>query len=136
MVNIATGTVEDLRAARREEYGKYVAAEEIYIDGVLAFGIGFPVPVSHTEEYPQLLEPDAEGKLPVITAGEYLKAQEEKAQAAEAAAVAEPPSAAGARTAWVRYARAQGAPETDLAAVKDGGLGRNELAEKYGAEGN
>lgn len=136
MVNIATGTAEDMRTARRAEYAKYVAAEEIYIDGVLAFGIGYPVPISHTEEYPQLLEPDEHGKVPVISAEDYAAAEAEKAQAAEAAAVAQPPARTGARSAWVKYAQAQGAPEDQTAKIADGGLTRDELADRYGAEGN
>lgn len=133
MVNIATGTVEDLRAEREKEYGTYVAAEEVRFDGVLAFGIGFPVPVSHVEEYPQLIEADEDGTVAVITREEYLKRQEKAAQDSAAEDVPEPGLKDG-RSAWVKFAAAAGAPEAELAKVGDGGLGRDDLAAKYGTQ--
>jgi hypothetical protein len=45
----ATETADDRREAQRKEYGRYVAAESISIDGALAFRAGDPVPVSHVE---------------------------------------------------------------------------------------
>lgn len=42
-------TAEELRAAQVAEYGKYVAAEAIFIGGARAFNPGDPVPVSHVE---------------------------------------------------------------------------------------
>lgn len=131
MVNIATGTVEDLRAEREKEYGTYVAAEEIRFDGVLAFGVGFPVPISHVEEYPQLVEPDENGNVAVITREEYL-AREEKAASDKAAEDVVEPGPKDGRSAWVKFAAASGAPESELVRVADGGLGRDDLATKYG----
>jgi len=134
MVNITTAA--SLRAEQEKEYGTYVAAEEIRIDGVLAFGIGYPVPVSHTEEYPQLLQRAEDGTVPVVTVEEYRAAQEQKAAEAEAEAVATEPAADGARSKWVAFAQAQGAPDSELVKVADGGLSRDELAAKYGAGSN
>jgi hypothetical protein len=133
MVNITTTKAEDLRAEREKEYGTYRAREEIFIDGVLAFGIGFQVPVSHTEEYPELLQAGEDGKAPVVTVEEYEAEQEQKAADEEAAAVATPPPANAPRSAWVKYATAQGASGDETQAVKNGGLSRDELADKYGA---
>lgn len=133
MVNIATTKAEDLRAEREKEYGTYVAREEIFIDGVLAFGIGYPVPVAHTEEYPELLQKDADGNTPVVTAEDYAAEQERRAAEEEAAALAKPPAASAPRSAWTRYATAQGAPESETVALGKGGLSRDELAEKYRA---
>lgn len=42
-------TIEELREAQRKEYGTYIAAEPINIDGVRAFNLGDPVPVGHVE---------------------------------------------------------------------------------------
>ena len=42
-------TAEELREAQRVEYGTYVAAQAIDIEGARAFNIGDPVPVSHVE---------------------------------------------------------------------------------------
>jgi hypothetical protein len=133
MVNIATIKAEDLRAEREREYGTYVAREEIRIDGVLAFGIGYPVPVGHTEEYPELLEPGEDGKPPVITVEEYEAEREAEAEEAAAAVAAKAPAKSAPRSAWTRYATAQGADESETVAVKDGGLSRDQLADKYGA---
>lgn len=36
-----------LRKAQEAEYSAYVATEQIYIDGALAFNVGDPVPKSH-----------------------------------------------------------------------------------------
>lgn len=134
MVNIATTpaaiTAEALRKEREKEYGSYVAAEEIRIDGVLAFGKGYPVPVSHVEEYPQLLEADEEGNVPVVEATEenlaVLRGE------AQPQADLEAPKPAASRTAWIDYARSQGAPESELTKTSEGGLGRNDLRDKYG----
>lgn len=136
MVNIATTPADVRRAEREKEYSKYVAAEEIFIDGVLAFGIGYPVPVSHTEEFPQLLKAAEDGTVPVVTVEQYASMQEQKAEEEAAAEVAEAPAADAGRSAWTKYATAQGAPESETATIKNGGLTRDELADKYGAEGN
>lgn len=40
-------TAEQLRAAQETEYGTYVAAHAIDIEGARAFNPGDPVPVSH-----------------------------------------------------------------------------------------
>lgn len=40
-------TAEELREAQRVEYGTYVAAQAIDIEGARAFNVGDPVPVSH-----------------------------------------------------------------------------------------
>ena len=42
-------TAEELREAQRKEYSTYVATEPIDINGVRAFNVGDPVPVSHVE---------------------------------------------------------------------------------------
>jgi len=42
-------TAEELREAQRKEYGTFVAAGPININGVRAFNAGDPVPVSHVE---------------------------------------------------------------------------------------
>jgi hypothetical protein len=39
------------RIAQMREYGTWVAAANLYIDGVLAFVAGSPVPVSHVERF-------------------------------------------------------------------------------------
>lgn len=45
----APESAEDLRDAQAKEYGQFVAAETIYINGARAFNIGDPVPVSHVD---------------------------------------------------------------------------------------
>lgn len=134
MVDIQTTpeaqTAEARRQAQTTEYGKYRAAEPIMINGALAFNPGYPVPISHTEEYPQLLEVDeATGRAPVVTVEEW-----EAMEAEKAAEPSEPPHAGASRTAWVEHARSAGADEAELAPLADGGLGRNELAAKYGPD--
>jgi hypothetical protein len=42
-------SVEEYLAEQKAEWGKYVAAEPIDIDGVRAFNPGNPVPASHVE---------------------------------------------------------------------------------------
>lgn len=42
-------TVEELREAQRREYGQFVAAVSIDIDGAHAFNVGDAVPASHVE---------------------------------------------------------------------------------------
>ena len=42
-------TAEQLREAQVAEYGTYVAAQTIFIEGARAFNVGDPVPVSHVE---------------------------------------------------------------------------------------
>jgi hypothetical protein len=42
-------TIDEYKAAQAAEWGKYVAAEPIDIDGVRAFNPGNPVPASHVE---------------------------------------------------------------------------------------
>jgi hypothetical protein len=39
-------TAEELRAAQEKEYGKFVAAEQIFIGGALAYNPGHAVPIS------------------------------------------------------------------------------------------
>lgn len=115
MVHIGKETpTSAMRAAREAEYGKYVATEEIYIDGVLAFGKGYPVPISHVERFPELLEEDAVAEVKV------------------AGSKGEAPAASAKRDLWADYARSKGAPDAELAAVTDGGLTRKALIEKYG----
>jgi hypothetical protein len=114
MVHIGNDTVAAMRQARAEEYGKYVAVEEIYIDGVLAFGKGFPVPISHVEKYPELLEEDA------VTTVQ------------QAGAPGQPPAANAKRALWADYARTQGATDAELADVRQGGLSRKALMDRYG----
>lgn len=59
-------TAQDKREQLAREYGTYRAAQEIRINGVLAFAVGYPVPVSHVEKFPALLEADEEGNVPVV----------------------------------------------------------------------
>ena len=42
-------TAEELRALQSKEYGQYVAVENIYIDGGLAFTPGHAVPAGHVD---------------------------------------------------------------------------------------
>jgi hypothetical protein len=42
-------TAAQFREAQGEEYGQFVAAQTIFIDGARAFNVGDPVPVSHVE---------------------------------------------------------------------------------------
>jgi hypothetical protein len=42
-------TIDEYKAAQAAEWGKYVAAEPIDIDGARAFNAGDPVPASHVE---------------------------------------------------------------------------------------
>lgn len=44
-----SATAEDRRAVQLAEYGTYVAAEVIFLDGVRAFNEGDAVPVSHVD---------------------------------------------------------------------------------------
>lgn len=43
--------VEDLRKAQQKEYGTYVAVEPIDYEGVRAYNVGDPVPVSNVEKH-------------------------------------------------------------------------------------
>lgn len=57
MADIVTSTdqaLEDARKAREKEWGTYVAKEPISLNGVPAFNVGDPVPVSHVERIPAL----------------------------------------------------------------------------------
>lgn len=116
MVNIATSdeakTAEEHREAQHVEYNTYRATEEIRIDNVLAFGEGYPVPKSFVEKNPELLEEGAVEEVSADAGG--MPAETDK------------------RAAWVDYAKSQGAPASELAAVSSGGLSRNDLAAKYG----
>lgn len=42
-----TPEAAELRKAQEAEYGAYVATEQIFIGGALAFNVGDPVPKSH-----------------------------------------------------------------------------------------
>lgn len=42
-------TAKELREAQEKEYGTYVAAQAIFVEGARAFNVGDPVPVSHVE---------------------------------------------------------------------------------------
>ena len=42
-------SIDEYKTAQAAEWGKYVAAEPIDIDGVRAFNPGNPVPASHVE---------------------------------------------------------------------------------------
>lgn len=46
---------------------------------------------------------------------------------------ADKPGGNDSREKWMEYARAQGAPDDELAALDAGGLSRDRLREKYGA---
>jgi hypothetical protein len=108
MAHVGNTLATDVRAARQKEYGKYIATEEIFIDGVLAFGKDYPVPIGHVEMYPELLEEGAVAEVQLSA-----------------------PVANAKRDEWVHFARAQGAPEKELGPLKSGGLTRAALAEKY-----
>lgn len=43
--------VTERRAEQAKEYGQYVATEQIYVDGALAFNPGDPVPAGHVKRY-------------------------------------------------------------------------------------
>lgn len=47
----SAATAEERRAMQEIEYGTYVATAQIAYDGVLAFDVGHPVPVSHVEQW-------------------------------------------------------------------------------------
>lgn len=49
MPDPAPTTAAELRDAQAAEYGTYVAVVPIQLDGVNAFNVGDPVPVSHVE---------------------------------------------------------------------------------------
>jgi hypothetical protein len=52
MAEISTDkTAETHRKAVEEEYGQWVATEQIHIDGALAFDVGHPVPVGHVRKF-------------------------------------------------------------------------------------
>ena len=42
-------TAAQFREVQGEEYGQYVAAQTIFIDGARAFNVGDPVPASHVD---------------------------------------------------------------------------------------
>lgn len=44
-------SLEDYKAAQAAEYGTWVAAVPIDVDGVRAFNEGNPVPASHVKKY-------------------------------------------------------------------------------------
>lgn len=91
VTNAEAGSAEERRQQIAKEYGTYVAAEPITINGALAFAPGHPVPISHLELYPALLEADEHGNVPVVTVEEYAAAQEKAEK--EAAAPAKKASA-------------------------------------------
>lgn len=44
-----TAEAAELRKAQEAEYSAYVATEQIFVGGALAFNVGDPVPKSHVE---------------------------------------------------------------------------------------
>jgi hypothetical protein len=42
-------TAAQFREVQGDEYGQYVAAQTIFIEGARAFNVGDPVPASHVE---------------------------------------------------------------------------------------
>ena len=44
-------TIDELEALRADLYGHWVAADNIFIDGVLAFAPGHAVPTTHVERF-------------------------------------------------------------------------------------
>jgi hypothetical protein len=42
-------TAAQFREVQGDEYGQFVAAQTIFIEGARAFNVGDPVPVSHVE---------------------------------------------------------------------------------------
>jgi len=54
-------TAAEFREALGKEYGEYVAAVPININGARAFNVGDPVPVSHVER--NVVEPDQVKKI-------------------------------------------------------------------------
>lgn len=96
VTNAEAGSAEERRQQIQKEYGTYVAAEPITINGTLAFAKGYPVPISHTDLYPALLEQDEHGNAPVVTAEEFSALE---AEAEAPAAQAEKPAAKKAAAA-------------------------------------
>lgn len=93
VTNVEAGSAEERRQQIQKEYGTWVANEPVTIDGVLAFAKGHPVPISHVEAYPALIEEDEHGNAPVITVEEYAKQAEADAAPVDAPPAAEPDKA-------------------------------------------
>lgn len=113
-------TAAEMRKAQQEEYGRYVAAELIQIDGVTAFLPGHAVPIGHVSD---------DG--PVYPSQVMLRTPQVERQVAAAQAGGTPladAKPAGNATAeeWRAYAVAQGLEE-DVAAS----LGRDELRDRF-----
>ena len=70
-------TAEQLREEQAKEYGAFVAAQVIFIDGARAFNVGDPVPASHVERG-------------VVAADEVKKTTTKAGQALAAGSVTEP----------------------------------------------
>ena len=69
-------TAEELREAQRKEYGTYVAAQTIFIEGARAFNVGDPVPVSHVERH--VVDADAVTKVTTKAGREAAAATDDK----------------------------------------------------------
>ena len=120
-------TAGERREALQREYGTYVATQNIVIDGVLAFTPGHPVPISHVERWPQLLEADENGDTPVVEVGEHETVGEAAARIQDP--TSQVPKKSAKREEWAQYAASKGASDEEVA---EGGLTRAELIERYG----
>lgn len=121
-------TAGERREALRKEYGAYVATQNIAIDGVLAFAAGYPVPVSHVEKWPELLDEDENGEYPVVPVGSDETTGHVAARVLDPASQA--PKKSAKREEWAVYAAGKGASDEEVA---EGGLSRAELIERYGS---
>lgn len=143
----AGAEVQEYLKAQAEEYGRFVAAQDITHDGGLAYAAGQPVPVSNVVRYGYL----ANGL--VITAEQAAKDREAAtAKAEEERAAAERDALAAHRAALkdlgIPRQRADGEPagnasteEWRIYAISKGAtaeqvadLSRNELREQFGTE--
>jgi hypothetical protein len=48
---MSESATEDYRKTLRDEYGEFVALQQIYFDGALAYNVGDPVPKSNVEAH-------------------------------------------------------------------------------------
>lgn len=115
IVTATTSPVVDQRRAERvAEYGRYTAAQPIYIGGALAFNADDPVPVSHVER----------GVVPLELV------HERAVELAPDTGTAVEPAANASLATWQEYARSRGATDGDLE-----GATRDSLRDTYSTKG-
>jgi hypothetical protein len=85
-------TIDEYLEAQRAEWGRYVAKEPIFVDGVRAFNAGDPVPVSHVESG-------------VVTSEQVVGAQVDE------------PKGNAPLEEWQNFARTRGATDEELASA-------------------